>query len=164
MPFENFNDLIEFNGYYEYNNNLYLFFDISNCKENINSIYKNNNLWLSLVDEIVNQKNVYNIEIDEEVTNFFIKNADLCFLIDENYINYEIPIVGYVSKEKSKTNFTYIFGESARDKNSLLGPYFYFTDLKNALKNSGESIIRFALFVGNTKYIQNLKLLTMNYL
>ena len=65
--------------------------------------------------------------------------------------------MGYVSKEKSKTNFTYVFGESARDKNSLLGSYFYFTDFDNALKNTGESIIRFALFLGNTKYIQNLK-------
>jgi len=155
--FEKFNELVEFNGYYEYNNNLYLFFDITNCKENITSTHKNSNLWLSLIDEIVNHKNVFDIEIDEEVTNFFVKNADLCFLVDENHVNYEIPVLGYVSKEKSKTNFTHIFGETARDKNSLLGPYFYFTDLDNALKDSGESVIRFALFLGNTKYIQNLQ-------
>ena len=155
--FEKFNDLVEFNGYYEYDNNLYLFFNITNCKENINSTYKNSNLWLSLIDEIVNQKKVYDIEIEEEVSDFFIKNVDLCFLVDENQKKYEIPTVGYVNKEKSKTNFTYIFGETAGDKNSLLGPYFYFTDLNNALKNNGESIIRFALFTGNTKYIQNLK-------
>ena len=155
--FEKFNDLVDFNGYYEYNNNLYLFFDITNCKENITSTNKNNNLWLSLIDEIVNHKNVYDIKIATEVTDFFIKNNDMCFLVNENHINYEIPVVSYVSKEKSKTNFTYIFGESARDKNSLLGSYFYFTDLNNALKNNGESVIRFALFLGNTKHIQNLK-------
>ena len=155
--FEKFNDLVDFNGYYEYNNNLYLFFDITNCKEAITSTNKNSNLWLAIIDEIVNLKNVYDIEIDEEVTDFFKKNNDLCFLVDKNNMNYEIPVVGYVSKEKSKTNFTYIFGESAGDKNSLLGSYFYFTDLNNALKNKGESVIRFALFVGKTKYIQNLK-------
>jgi hypothetical protein len=155
--FEKFNDLVEFNGYYEYNNNLYLFFDITNYKENITSTDKNSSLWISLIDEIVNQKNLFDIKIDEEISNFFIKNADLCFLVDENHNNYDIPVVGYVSKENSKTNFTYIFGEGAGDKNSLLGSYFYFTDLNNALKNSGESVIRFALFLGNTKYIQNLK-------
>jgi hypothetical protein len=155
--FEKFNEVVDFNGYYEYNNNLYLFFDITNCKENISSTNKYSNLWLSLIDEIVNQKSVFDIKIDEEISNFFIKNSDLCFLVDENHNNYEIPVVGYVSKEKSKTNFTYIFGESAGDKNSLLGSYSYFTDLNNALKNSGEYIIRFALFLGNTKYVQNLK-------
>lgn len=155
--FEKFNDVVDFNGYYEYNNNLYLFFDITNCKENITSTNKNNNLWLSLIDEIVNHKNVYNIKIATEVTDFFIQNNDMCFLVNENHINYEIPVVSYVSKEKSKTNFTYIFGETARDKNSLLGSYFYFTDLNNALKNNEESVIRFALFLGTTKYIQNLK-------
>ena len=112
---------------------------------------------VAILDEIINQKNICNIEICKEVIDFFIKNNEFCFLVDENNVNYEIPIVGYVSKEKSKTNFTYVFGESARDKNSLLGSYFYFTDFDNALKNTGESIIRFALFLGNTKYIQNLK-------
>jgi hypothetical protein len=155
--FDKFNDLTEFNGYYEYNNNLYLFFDITNCKENIATTCKNSDLWLSLIDEIVNHKKVYDVDIDDEVTDFFIKNKDLCFLVDENHNNYDIPILGYVSKEKSKTNFTHIFGEGARDKNSLLGPYSYFTDLNNALKNNDESVIRFALFMGNTKYIQNLK-------
>jgi len=155
--FEKFNNLVEFNGYYDYNNNLYLFFDITNCNENITTTNKNSSLWISLIDEIDNQKNLFDIKIDEEVSNFFIKNADLCFLVDENYNNYEIPVVGYVSKEKTKTNFTYIFGQGAGDKNSLLGSYFYFTDLINSLKNSGESVIRFALFLGNTKYIQNLK-------
>lgn len=155
--FEKFNELIHFIGYYEYNNNLYLFFDITNCKSNIDYTYKNSNLWVAILDEIINQKKICDIEIDKEVTDFFIKNDELCFLIDDNNVNYEIPIVGYVSKEKSKANFTYIFGESARDKNGLLGPYFYFTDLNNALHNNGENIIRFALFLGTTKYIQNLK-------
>jgi hypothetical protein len=155
--FEKFNELINFNGYYEYNNNLYLFFDITNCKINIDYTYKNSNLWIAILDEIINQKKICSIEIDKEVTDFFVKNSELCFLIDDANNNYEIPVVGYVSKEKSKTNFTYIFGESARDKNSLLGPYFYFTDFNNALQNNGETIIRFALFIGNTKYIQNLK-------
>ena len=155
--FETFNDLVDFNGYYEYNNNLYLFFDVTNCKINIDYTYKNSNVWVAILDEIINQKNICNIEICKEVIDFFIKNNEFCFLVDENNVNYEIPIVGYVSKEKSKTNFTYVFGESARDKNSLLGSYFYFTDFDNALKNTGESIIRFALFLGNTKYIQNLK-------
>ena len=39
-----FNDCIEFNGFYENNNNLYLFFDISNCSGQIYDTYSNNKL------------------------------------------------------------------------------------------------------------------------
>ena len=37
--YEKFNDNIEFNGFYETNNNLYLFFDISNCNPQIYDTY-----------------------------------------------------------------------------------------------------------------------------
>ena len=59
--------------------------------------------------------------------------------------------------------FLYTFGNAAKDKNAILGPYYYFTDYYNAFKdvvelegNSKVGIVRFALFVGNTKYYENL--------
>lgn len=151
--FEKFNDLIIFDGCFHFNNNIYLFFDITNCNVILNDIYKNNVLLL-LIDEIVNQKNFCNIKINENISNLFIKNEDLCFLIDENNNHYEIPIVSFLSNPKKNVNFTYIFGESPKDK--LFGYYFYFTDFNNCFKNDDECIIRFALFMGKTKYIENL--------
>ena len=31
-------------------------------------------------------------------------------------------------------NFTYVFGISKNDNNAILGPYYYFTDYNNSIK------------------------------
>jgi len=163
--FDTFNEKLEFNGYFYDNegDNLYLFYDITKCRIQLNDIEKyNNRVWLVLLDEIMNCKHLCNMKINKNVTNFFNLNDDFCFLLDENNNSYEIPLVSYVGKPVNKLNFTYIFGETMRNKNSILGPFYYFTDYFNAFdeavkyndfKKSG--LVRFALFVGRVKYIEN---------
>jgi hypothetical protein len=108
------------------------------------------------VDEIVNHKHICNIKIDENVTNLFTFNDKLCFLNDENDESYEIPIVAFVSAYKCNASFKSIVGEPAQNKNAILGPYFYFTNFSNAFKGDGyDCIVRFALFMGKVKYIEN---------
>jgi len=154
-------DKYEFKGFYIYKKNIYLFFDFTNCNLIINNTHKNSIIWPTLIDEIINKKNVCNIKINSDVTNFFNKNTDFIFLKDSNEKNYEIPCITYVGKEFSKLNFTYIFGTSKPDNNFLFGHYYYFTDFKNAVKQCTEKnvvkggIIRFALFTGVTKVILN---------
>jgi hypothetical protein len=166
LMFENYeiyNELVIFDGFYEYNKNLYLFFDITKCEIELYDIYKNSNLWFCLIDEIVNHKNICNIKICHTVTEIFNYESDLCFLADENDNYYDIPIVGFVSKPEKKLNYTYIFGEIKGDKNNILGPYYYFKDFYNAFKEGNDNstefikmgIVRFAIFVGNVKYIEN---------
>ena len=165
--YEIFNDLIEFNGFYEFNDNLYLFFDITKFNFKQDNEY-NTQIWFSLVHEIANCKKIGNLSINKEIVKIFSLNDELCFLTDENNEGYELPIVGYINKPREKANYTYIFGESSRDKNSIFGPYFYFTDFDNAinnqdvnlninnsLTNEGNSVVRFALFMGHTKYVEN---------
>ena len=162
--YELYNNTIDFNGFYEYNNNLYLFFDLTNCLININEIYTTDKLWFALVDEIINYTHVCNINIDASVTELFTFNNHLCFLVNKLGVVYEVPIVGFVRKPENKVVFTHIFGEIKGDKNQILGPYYYFTDIYKVLKKDyeGEStcdekygLVRFALFVGNLKYIEN---------
>jgi len=179
--FDKFNETIEFNGFFEYKQNLYLFFDITKCNIEINDIYKSSHLWLALVDEIVNHKQLCNIKISDNTTEFFTLNEEFIFLLDEKEESYEIPIVSYVGKKENKVNFTYVFGETARDRNSILGPFYYFHDYYTAVKfatlNNSKSgdhernydvlmdfdqsdtckggIVRFAVFTGVTKYFEN---------
>lgn len=156
----------EYKGIYHYKNNIYLFFDFTNCKLIINNTHKNSIIWSVLADEIINKKHVCNIKIDSDVIDFFNENIDFSILKDENEKIYEIPSVVYVGKEISKINFTYIFGLSKPDNNLLFGPYYYFTNFKNAIKQGGWTevknnknikggIVRFALFTGSTKVILN---------
>jgi hypothetical protein len=159
--FETFNNNVEFVGFYEFNNNLYVFFDITKC--NLDMIIDDNNgpLWLALLDEIINYRNTCNISIESSVTDFFTINDEFCFLNDENNNSYEIPIVGYVEKPENKLKFTYMFGETKSNKNNILGPYYYFTEYNNLLKKKiicgykKVCLVRFALFIGITKYIEN---------
>ena len=178
--YELFSAATHFTGFLESNNNLYMFFDITKLNLRLDDVYKSNHLWLALMDEIVNHKCLCDIKMDHSLVNLFLCNEDLLFLVNENNENYQIPVVCYAGKPVSKLNFTFIFGEPKRDKNSILGPFYYFTDFNNAIKdgvssenrkveykkttlltdgNNGDytegGIIRFAVFVGNTKYIEN---------
>lgn len=159
-------DKYEYKGLYYYKNNIYLFFDFTNCKLIINNIYKNSIIWSTLIDEIINKKNICNIKINLDVIDFFNKNMDFAILKDKHDQIYEIPSVVYVGKEIAKINFTYIFGVEKPDNAMLFGAYYYFTNFNNAIKqaqlykvNDNKhikcGIVRFALFTGLTKVILN---------
>jgi hypothetical protein len=99
--------------------------------------------------------------IHYKLANFFTLNEDFCFLLDENNRSYEIPVVGYVGKPESKLNFTYTYGQTMDNKTGVLGPFYYFSNYLNAFDdavkfNDGkQGLVRFALFLGNTRYIEN---------
>jgi hypothetical protein len=148
--FEQFSNDISFNGCYEYNNNIYLFFDLTKCE-----IYENIQVKFGLIDEIVNHTKIVNIFIDYSTVQFFINHDKLLYLYDKQNKPYETPIVGFVGKtNKQQLNFGMIFGECASDKSAILGPYFYFTNFCQASRQS-YGVIRFALFAGKMKYIEN---------
>lgn len=177
--FEKFNEQIEFDGFFEFGSNLYLFYDVTKCDYNFDDTSLFYQLRFALTDEILNHKNVCNLEICNDTINFFLKNDTINYLHDINNEAYEIPVVGFVGKPTpGKLKFTGIFGESPKDKTAILGPYYYFTDYFNAVKQSNLSneynsetifnniiknninkkggIVRFALFTGQTKYIENM--------
>ena len=121
--------------------------------------------------------------MDNEISKLLINNKDIVHLFNENNEPYEIPIVGYVGKSTTQQlMFVSIFGESAKTKSACLGPYFYFTEFNCAIRDGGWSpdykplilfnklitdneqgryirggIVRFALFTGHIKYIDNLQ-------
>uniref|UniRef100_A0A6C0IFY7 Uncharacterized protein n=1 Tax=viral metagenome TaxID=1070528 RepID=A0A6C0IFY7_9ZZZZ len=158
------NDNLEYNGAMYYKDDIYLFFDLSKCKIQIDFLFKNSKIWLCLLDEIVNQQNICNINISNRVTNFFVNNYDLVFLYDNNDNIYETPSACYVGKNWNKLNFTHIFGVSKSDNKSILGPYYYFSNFNNAVEQCDYSdkydkmgIIRFAVFTGVIKIITNME-------
>lgn len=155
---------MDYKGFIQNKKTLYLFFDISLCNTNIFDIFKTNVLWFAIMDEIINPRAICCFEIDPHVSNFFITNENLIYLQNENDVNYESPIVAYAGTSKSKLTFTYTFGET-KTPDSFMGPYYYFTDYENVIKNKGAritslfdkeveaqpfGIIRFAIFLNTT--------------
>jgi len=181
--FDKFDANASFDGFYEYDENLYLFFDISTCGlDSFDDTYSTALIRYALIDEIINHKHVCNIPIISETSDFFTDNISICHLMNEHHHLYEIPVVGYVGKQTpEKIQFTYTFGESAKNKSAILGPHFYFTGFNYSIRQGGWSpnykpehlngrlitdndmgrytkggIIRFALFPGRTKYVENM--------
>jgi len=134
----------EYKGYLKYNDNVYLFFDCTTLGIDSVKLNRNNELWLVLIDEIINQKHVCNFKISEEVTDFFINNDEFAYLQDE-----ETPIVVYNSCPKNRIDFTLIFGNTND----------HFTDYNNSIKldskDTSVGLIRFAIFTKNMKIEKN---------
>jgi hypothetical protein len=152
--------IVGFKGFVIQNNEMYIFYDITNCKFVLNDINIESPFWFALVDEITNQKMIAGIPIDSTVTDFFTLNSKFLFLYGNNFKKYEIPIAAYVSKPENKTNFTYMFGTTTKE--SIFGQYYYFTNYENSLieiQNSKENrvgLVRFALFLQKYKFVENL--------
>lgn len=164
--YETFTKNVVFDGFYENNGEMFLFVDITNLMINLYDIYSDTHVRFVLVDEILNKKQICDIDIDKKVTDFFNINYDFALLTNSLNESYEIPIVSYIGKQDNMINFTYIFGVTKQNKDAILGPYYYFTDFYNAVKeeindntkninDKKRGIVRFAIFTKKTKYIEN---------
>jgi len=170
--FNEFIATIEFKGLYFFQEKLYLFIDLTKLSINISLVNKDELYWFALIDEIVNKKEICNIHIHNDVTDFFLQNNEFIFFQNEKKEQIEIPTVVYNGKQENKLFFNYIFGNVPLDNNAILGSGYYFTDYNNAIKQICEllnmkteinewknipvGIIRYTLFLSNN-------LLKLNY-
>jgi hypothetical protein len=162
-------DLLEFKGFYVFNSEIYIFYDLT--KSILKIKYAYDDICFGLISEIVNNQSICNYQINNDVSNFFLNNTDFCFLKNKDDIIHELPIACYVGKSGHMLYFTFIFGVSKSENSALFGPYYYFTNYENAIKqieyecnknNDSNSkgktpfgLIRFALFMEKIKFIQN---------
>ena len=169
-----------YNGYLTMDDDLYLFFDISNNNETITG----EKLWFSLIDEIINYNNICNFQIESTVSTLFLNNNQLLTLHDIQGNAFETPVVAYSGQHDSMLNFTFVFGVSDTE---ISGNYS-FTDYVHSIKSGGWSktnlpeikygklitdneygryikggIVRFVLFLGKNCIITNTELLTTNW-
>jgi hypothetical protein len=151
----------EYKGCLKTENDVYLFYDFSTCNMGTHELYRNNDIWLVTMDEIVNQRNVCNFAIHSDVSLFFMNHPDLLYLRDKDNSIIETPIIVYKCASYEKTNFMLYFGESESTNKYLSAPHFYFTDYKHAIdkylkttqdESSTFGIVRVVLFLGKMTY------------
>lgn len=134
----------------------YIFIDIGDNEIKIDNSFS----FLALMDEITNTKQIYDKNIDNNVTDLFIENPEFIFLKNENNNKYEIPISVYQCVEEKRLSFTFMFGITKSDNNAIMGPYFYFSNYINTIekikKKEGKyGIIRSGIFLGSMKVPMN---------
>jgi hypothetical protein len=153
------NHHFECNGFINEDSNMYIFFECSSLNKD-STVTNINHKWLALSSEIVSSSKIYDTSIHEHVTTFFENNPDFLYLKDIYENDYELPVAGYSGSSKVNTEFMSVFGLSKTQRETYMGPYYYFTNYENALtvallnkktdpKSQG-GINRFAVFKGKT--------------
>jgi hypothetical protein len=141
-----------YKGYINKGSDYYVFYDCSLYQIGVHSLHRRNDIWITLVDEIINSKMTCNFNIDKSVSEFFLNNLDATHLLDNKGKLIEMPTVVYSSCIKKQTEFVSIFGVPKAIKYRFNNPYFYFTDYSSAIKSEEcEGINRFAVFLGKMK-------------
>jgi hypothetical protein len=146
----------------------YVFYDCSVYEIDRQLLYKRNDIWLVLIDEIMNDQLTCNIFSSSElVINFFSLFSEFIYLKNKDNEPYEIPIVAYTGCYYKSLDFISTFGVSPN-------PFYVFTSYQKSFDLGGWSkthlpeikhgkcitesdegkyirggIIRFAIFPGN---------------
>ena len=169
-------------GYIQNNNGIYIFYQIDFLGILVQEKPLRNSqqfIWATIY-EICNSKKFITFPIHPSVSDIFYKNPKLIYLKDKEKKCIEIPIIAYVGSSQELLNYIATF----QIKSSTLrtfGPYYYFTDFKQAIRRGGWSsnyekmeifnknitndngkfkqggIVRFALFLGNYRVVLNRK-------
>ena len=156
LSYEELDPKYKYKGHLFYEVEYYMFFDCSEYQILTHNLNKQNDIWLTLVDEIVNYKMVCQFKIDNKVSFFFLNHQEFIKLKqpDTNPSRYyESPIVAYAGCTFKKREFISIFGQIPANDG-----LYYFTQFENVYidrtsKRSG--IIRFAIFHGNMKVLMD---------
>ena len=167
------------NGFLNYKSNYYFFYNHENYVQENNILKKNNQLWWGLIDEICNHKKILYFPIHYETYSLFYNFPDLIYLIKNNK-KCEIPSVSYFGNSIELLSYIATFGVKSNPI-KMFGPYYYYGSFKRMIGHAGwhsnytkrevfgkfindengkykqGGIIRFALFLGNTKVILNRK-------
>lgn len=129
---------ITITGCYEYNDIRYIFIDIS--KINIECIFLNkySEIWMALPSEIINNRHICNIPIEDELRNLFLNNPKLYTLSNISKKNYPIPDIVYSGSHFKATEFQGVFAVSKKE--GKYGKYYYFnSSLQTAFREGGWS-------------------------
>lgn len=169
---------LECKGFIENNNNLYLFYNISEsidfAIQEIKLKTKDDVFWWALLDEICNHKSLLNIPIHPSVYQIFLNNPALLY-IKYNESRVEIPIVAYYGNYYKYIPTVAAMGQQAVSPINKKNSMFYFSSFRKAIRfgmwspyytvkylnntsitdvdgryNMG-GIIRYALFLGKSK-------------
>ena len=178
---------IIYNGYIHCNNEYYFLYNLSSLKLDYKPLlFSFTSTWFVLMDEILNTKHVCGIQISDNITCLFEKYPDLIFLYNNENEIIKSPKIGYIGRIDKYLHFTYTFGVSKSLPNSLFGDLFYYTSFENSFNNNWiiqnyfeqdlessitdnnsifnlegntftHGIVRSALFMNNTKVLNNIK-------
>jgi len=121
------------------NERIYALVDISEVDIFRIAITRNTPIWFSLPTEIVNNRSICNIPIDDGVTELFLNIPELSILqIIDSKLAYPLPDAVYSGSYLKKTEFRSVFGMAQENVYLSCGEYYYYFRLfEDAVKEGG---------------------------
>lgn len=170
---------LQYQGFFNSNGEIFVFFKMN---VDYKPIYfsSDERYFFTTVHEMINLKEVYQTPVDEHAVDFFINNDNFCYLEDEDFNLVETPMVGYTGDYYKRIAIVAALGPIRSSPFSSMGPYFYFSSIKRAiryacittdgkpkqvngvkitLENTGifdkGGVVKFVMFMGNEKVFLN---------
>jgi len=179
--FKDYTATMDYQGFFNNNGEVLLFYKVnSNLVEGPELATSTETYFHVSIHEIVNVKTVYQTRIDEHASDFFVKNEHFCYLEDEDFNLIETPMTGYTGNYYKRIAIIAGLGPIRGTPFSSMGPYFYFSTFKRAMRYGvltydGKpkevngvkitlkdtpiyekgGIVKFVLFLGNEKVFLN---------
>lgn len=128
---------IDYQGYYKDKDEdqIYLFYKTNvNEEEEARKIELDEIIFYATIDEIINQQVVYDFPVEKSVVDFFTKNDAFCYLEDEDFNLIETPIIAYTGGYYKRIAITAALGRIRGTPYASMGPYFYFSSYKRAMR------------------------------
>jgi hypothetical protein len=165
-------------GYLTYKGDAYVFFNLKIHYKVQNKYEAKNELWWGTIYEICNSKEILYFKIQKCVSDLFLNNQLLIFLLDNHNNSYKIPRIGYYGCYHSLLSYVSLLGVQ-QSSYSPYGNFFYFNNYQRSVKYGGWSfkgndisenkyiktdkfdrydmggVVRFAVFLHNTKLFLN---------
>ena len=97
-------------------------------------VLETNQYWWCILDEIINYRMALYFPIQSSVTTVFLKNSDLCYLLDgTTRLALDIPSIGY---HGTTYNIAKIIANHGMlpSRNAMMGQYYYFGTFRKAVR------------------------------
>jgi hypothetical protein len=118
-------------------------------------------IWWGTVSEIFNYRKIMFYDISNTVTDVFLAYPT-AIKIFHNEVLLETPMVFYNGSDSNTAKYNAIFSIKKANNESRYGPFYYFTDLYNAMryacydidtgeKNKKGGVVRFVIYPGKMK-------------
>jgi hypothetical protein len=177
--YQNYKVKPEFVGYYESDNQIYVFYNF-NHEYTLEELNSKSNWWWSNIFEIINHKKIMNFLIDSSVYNIFLDKPLLSVVFSNKNYKFSSGNVLYFGGEQNYISFIAALGLAKESPTSNLGPFYYFYTFfgagrraiwnlsRKSQERNGEEItrnefgvykrggvVRFITFGSKTKYFLN---------
>jgi hypothetical protein len=143
------------------NNRIILLYELTEKPDTVTRQKSSDELWWGTVSEIFNYRKILFYNISETVTDMFLAYPQAIKLYHRETL-IETPMVIYNGSDSNTAKYNAVFSIKKSNNESRYGPFYYFTDLYNAMryacydietgeKNSKGGLVRFVIYPGKMK-------------